>query len=284
MAHSQRARFTLALALLIAAASLTFSGARNTHASTAAGPAVTMTITDTGISGPDTVPAGYVAIDVTNAGTMPHDASFIKLNPGVTLAQMIDAAQNAQGPDGLQELQQLAAFYGGPTGIAPGATVPIVLQLTPGTYAVGDPQNLTAGVAKLFTVGDVTGDATAPAADLAVTQREFAFDVPETVKAGTTRIAVHNAGAQTHEMVLVKLDPGYTLQDVQAAVQGGGPDDGPPAWAHPLTGWDAQAPGLTGELTLDLTPGSYALLCFMPDTATGQPHALKGMISSFTAQ
>jgi len=31
-------------------------------------------------------------------------------------------------------------------------------------------------------------------------------------------------------------------------------------------------------MNLDLAPGRYALICFVPDSASGKPHAALGMI------
>jgi hypothetical protein len=35
-------------------------------------------------------------------------------------------------------------------------------------------------------------------------------------------------------------------------------------------------------LALDLAPGTYIALCFVPDEETGVPHALMGMVQVFT--
>ena len=275
-------RHTLPLAAFALTAMLAVSGGRAVWAAAADGTAVAITITDSSISVPTTLPAGFVTINVTNAGTMPHEASFFKLNPGVTLDQLLAASANADDPAVFLGLQQFGAFYGGPTNIDPGATVPIVLNLTSATYGVADPQFFDQIPPVTFTVSG-TASSAAPPADVMIRQREFAFDVPTTVKAGTTRIQVHNAGSQVHEMVLIKLDPGYTLDDIKAAVSDPA-SEGPPDWVHQTTSWDAQSTTVTGQLTVDLTPGTYGVLCFLPDTATGTPHALLGMANSFTVQ
>jgi len=74
------------------------------------------------------------------------------------------------------------------------------------------------------------------------------------------------------------------LQDVLAALQQGGPDVPPPPWVHEFTSVDPQGPGLTQWVTLNLTPGTYAMLCFLPDVNTDLPHALEGMVNSFTVR
>jgi hypothetical protein len=33
---------------------------------------------------------------------------------------------------------------------------------------------------------------------------------------------------------------------------------------------------------MDLTPGTYIALCFVPDEQTGAPHAAMGMVAIFT--
>jgi len=35
-------------------------------------------------------------------------------------------------------------------------------------------------------------------------------------------------------------------------------------------------------LALDLAPGTYIALCFVPEEETGAPHALMGMVQVFT--
>jgi len=56
---------------------------------------------------------------------------------------------------------------------------------------------------------------------------------------------------------------------------------GPP----PFTGIGGVAPlspGLTNYLLLDLTPGNYLTICFVPDAATGMPHFMMGMLAGFS--
>ena len=48
--------------------------------------------------------------------------------------------------------------------------------------------------------------------------------------------------------------------------------------AHFLGGVTAIAPGQTNVLSLALTPGRYALLCFVPDAKDGKPHVAHGMM------
>jgi len=284
--HKLLVRSSFALAVLAMVAVLGLQRGGTALAGAPGRPAVTLTITDSSLSIPATVPAGYTAITVVNNGATPHEASFVRLNPGFTIQQLIAAGQainNSEDPADFIAFLQVAQFYGGVSGVEPGTSNQVVLNLTPGTYAVADTAGFP-GLFASFTVAGPASDVAPPLADATITQRDFAFDVPATIAAGTRTLEVRNTGAQTHEMALARLDPGYTLQDVLAALQQGGPGQGPPPWVHQFTSVDPQGPGLTQWVTLNLTPGTYAMLCFLPDVNTDLPHALEGMVNSFTVR
>jgi uncharacterized cupredoxin-like copper-binding protein len=40
--------------------------------------------------------------------------------------------------------------------------------------------------------------------------------------------------------------------------------------------------GRTGTFTTTLTPGRYAIVCFVPDAKDGKPHEMHGMVREFT--
>jgi hypothetical protein len=61
----------------------------------------------------------------------------------------------------------------------------------------------------------------------------------------------------------------------------GGEPAGPPFTE--IGGMQALASGLAGWLVLDLEPGEYVAVCFVP-TAEGVPHLMLGMIQGFTVQ
>jgi hypothetical protein len=90
---------------------------------------------------------------------------------------------------------------------------------------------------------------------------------------------VVNAGAQPHEMLLGKLAPGVGLQEVLAF-------EGDPIEAGLLLelagGLSTIEAGATAWTTLSLTPGTYGMVCFIPDPASGQPHTALGMATGFT--
>ncbi len=67
-------------------------------------------------------------LQVTNSGAQPHEMDFLKLNPGVTPQDALQALAHRQQPPG-QEIDVLTAF-------SPGLTAWVPLHLDPGTYLV----------------------------------------------------------------------------------------------------------------------------------------------------
>jgi len=104
-----------------------------------------------------------------------------------------------------------------------------------------------------------------------VTATDYAFAAPSTAPAGRASLVLVNNGKEAHFMGLSKLKPGVTMQEVMAAEDPSTVTDG--SW-----GSDFAAPGGKDDevLTLDLTPGTYALFCWVTGP-TGQPHAMMGM-------
>lgn len=113
--------------------------------------------------------------------------------------------------------------------------------------------------------------------DLAVTGKEFAFELPASIPAGPTKVTLTNAGAEEHQAQIAKIADGKTFADLTAALQG--PDESAALALVALNGGPTGVlPGASGSTTVDLTPGQYAFLCFVagPD---GVPHLAKGMIA-----
>jgi hypothetical protein len=123
--------------------------------------------------------------------------------------------------------------------------------------------------------------AAAPAAPnvVSVTATEFAYTMADTLPAGWTSFQMTNAGQELHHMTLVRLEEGKTLDDLMQAMGTPGPA---PAWAVFLGGPNAVVGPMVSDVTLDLAPGNYAVLCVIPSPNDGKPHVMKGMSKAFT--
>ena len=172
---------------------------------------------------------------------------------------------------------------GGPNAVDPGGrSLPATVELRPGTYAalcvIPGPDavpHVMKGMAQQFTVtGSQAQSVSLSGTRDTITLTDYAFDIPRDLGAGTHEVTVRNTGTQSHELVITRPAPGRSAADV---AQWAAHMQGPPP-AHFLGGVTAIAPGQTNVLSLSLTPGRYALLCFVPDAKDGRPHVAHGMM------
>ena len=121
-------------------------------------------------------------------------------------------------------------------------------------------------------------NAQAPArpAQVVVTATDFEFSAPDTIASGLNIFRLVNHGAEPHHISLFRLDSAHTLQDLQAL-----PEGASPAWLVAVGGPNAATPGDSVRATMDLEPGNYAMLCFIPSSDM-KPHFMKGMIRPLT--
>ncbi|MEA2512589.1 MAG: hypothetical protein QOJ59_2076 [Thermomicrobiales bacterium] len=111
---------------------------------------------------------------------------------------------------------------------------------------------------------------------------------PDPVPAGPQIWKIANTGMHhAHHMVMVRIPDGVTADQIVAefhTMMSGTPSAEPGLFAQ-FT-WVAyaalQSGGQTTWAEFDLKPGTYAAVCFIIDLATGQPHALNGMVTVFT--
>jgi uncharacterized cupredoxin-like copper-binding protein len=108
-----------------------------------------------------------------------------------------------------------------------------------------------------------------------ITAREYAFEAPQQIPAGLTTFKFMVNGKEPHHGIFVRLEEGKTFEDLAAAMKQEGP---PPSWAHLDGGMMIGDPAQGSNVTLTLTPGKYALICFIP-SPDGVPHAAKGMFA-----
>jgi len=111
---------------------------------------------------------------------------------------------------------------------------------------------------------------------------EFAFEGPDSLPAGDVTMTMDNQGKQMHELVLGELLEGKTMDDVHSLLMKGPPKN-PPKWFRNVSGTGAK-PGESGTLEAELTPGTYAMLCFVPDKASKKPHVVLGMMKEVTVE
>jgi uncharacterized cupredoxin-like copper-binding protein len=244
----------------------------------AAAPLVTITAHDYGFQLPATVPAGLVRLELVNQGRELHHVQLMRLAPDKTVAEF-QAAIAAGG----ERFPDWAVPMGGPNGVEPGDRFTTVQVLPPGEYVVlciipspdGVP-HLAKGMMASFRTAAVEGAVrTVPArADVTYRLRDYSFGGTGRITPGRRTLRVVNDAGQWHELVLARLEPGKTAHDLLTWAQS---FQGPPPGRF-LGGVSGLAHGQEAVMEFDFTPGSYVLLCFMPDATDGLPHVAHGMV------
>lgn len=277
-----RARITCAAAALLAAAACAKQEQASPSPAAAAAAAPTeiaIHAKDFAYVAPDSMPAGYVAFTLINDGPGIHHATIVRLDSGKAAADLVSALGHP-GP-----LPTWAVPIGGPNAPAPGDSTRATLSLIAGNYAIvcfvdvpGGVPHVMKGMFHPFVVTPSTVATAAPVADDSITLVDYAFQFAKPLTTGRHVIAITNGATQPHEMEMVKLVPGKTGQDFLAwLAKPAGPPPG-----QPMAGAAFEAPGRTTYFTADLTPGSYLLVCFVPDAKDGKPHFEHGMMQTLT--
>jgi len=253
------------------------------HTDTAATPnVVTVTARDFAFDAPDTIAAGFTTFHLVNNGEQLHMAQLIRLDGGKTLDDFLAAYAEAFRTKGPRPAW--APRLGGPGVAEPRGRTNATHKLEPGSYAWiclmdvpdGIPHVVKARMAKAFVVrprGSETAPDTAPKASIVMQLNEYTFSYDVPLSAGRQIIRIENVGAESHEVGLLKLAPGKTMQDFQAWARS---PRGPPP-ANAIGGVSSMTGGSDGYFEVDLTPGDYVLLCLVtaPD---GRSHVEHGMI------
>lgn len=281
-------------------------------------PEIAVTITDTAIEGaPADVPAGRYVLAVTSEATsddpatgttgvgflQPADdmsaADFVAFIAGMA-EEMPGGSEMDAGPDATPMADE--AMMGPPLwyyevplagGVyaKKGQTAYTVLDLTAGEWVLWaeDPTAPQAPVTVNVT-GEAPADQPTPEATTTIAMAEMAFTLDQPLQSGFQVIALTNAGAQPHFLGLARVPTGTAVDDVlQLSETYMNPQATPPAGLTfsditPVYDSADLSSGMTNWFSVDLAPGDYLLVCFVPDQETGIPHAMLGMIDVVTVE
>ncbi len=244
---------------------------------------VTITATDYSYEAPTEIPAGLTTIRLVTEGKEIHHATLVKLEDGKTIEDF-EAAIRKPGPPPAWMVAE-----GGPNPPRPGGTFEETQLLEPGNYVIvcfipspdGVP-HVAKGMLRPLTVTPApernTADVAMPVPDVTVKLLDYGFDSSAPLTAGKHVIRIENDAAQDHELVLIRLAPGKSVEEAAAWLE---KQAGPPP-GEPLGGIATVRPGGFGFITVDLAPGNYGFLCFVPDAKDGKPHVAHGMLKQFT--
>ena len=268
-------------------------------ASNAAPSIVELSIANNTVQAPDSIDAGWTTFHFANNGDDIHYAHIVRLDSARTPAELVAAYADA-----IRRSAARPAWvkrFGGPGGMAPGDTAVVTQHLEPGSYVwicpvednEGNP-HFGKGEYKPFVIREAAtaSKGTAPTATATIQLVDFGFGLDAPLTAGRHTIRVENAGTEPHDVGLLKLAPGRTLEEVRAflnperARRPDQADNQPPpfdALGGVAGGIAAMAPGMEGFFEADLTPGDYVLAC-MVTAPDGRSHIEHGMIQHVRIQ
>ena len=172
-----------------------------------------------------------------------------------------------------------------------------IFDLRPGTYVVwsaGDPDTMQPPV-EMTVTGEAATPAAAsePAAGATVTMFEYGFTIDGQLMPGPQLLKVANVGAQPHFMILIQPNEPVTKEQVgmllEAEMAGTPTADAaaaagvsnPEEWGFAEYAGTISM-GASEWIATDLAPGTYVLVCYVPDIASGMPHAYLGMYDIVT--
>lgn len=125
---------------------------------------------------------------------------------------------------------------------------------------------------------------------VAVEAADFSFTLPETIEGGLINFQLTNTGQDPHHLQLLKLNDGVSQEQMNQVFQTiaeAMPTEGDAAMfrifeVSTLAGGPAGVmTGGKSNVTLNITPGQYTLICLLAG-ADRIPHVAKGMVRALT--
>lgn len=244
---------------------------------------------------PATVKAGLVKMTLENADAGQRSAQLMRIlgdhDANDVLKIFTDEGGDAT-PSWIQDGGGLAA-------VKPGASASVTQVLAPGRYVLFDdatqrgdgegPSNAELGATGEFTVTGPQSDAALPEQPATLTatddgEDDYDFEFAG-FRSGVNQVRFENTGEQMHHALLFPIHEGKTIEDAEESFTSDAPPAGPPPvdFAAGL-GTAVIDGGNAQNISLDLEPGRYAVVCFITDRQGGKEHVHKGMIAELTVK
>lgn len=226
----------------------------------------------------DTVPAGFLRIELTEAAPGGHNLVLFAIPDSVAVATFLAANDTAiVTPLGARAL-------GGPEGLEGGERADATIhRLAPGSYFLGcalkgadGHRHMTSGEWQRIVVTPSTITTPDPDATIPVTMADFAYVTGDTWPAGDRLLAIRNEGKHEHLIVIDRITPGHTVREYLEAKE----DDPPISVA--AGGMTRIGPGAMAYNVVSLVPGTYVLFCRIVDPASKRFHTDMGMVRVVT--
>lgn len=241
---------------------------------------------------------GWTKVTFHNGGVEAHQVMFASLKEGVDLAELAEAAGgDSSGSAAIAYVDML----GGVSYVGPDQTVEAMVDLPEGVVLamcyVPDPEGVAhalSGMSTALTVSAeadpdaVATDGTSPAGAEAVqgtiVMDAEGYQLPSPLPAGWYEVVNRDggsAGEGLHELSILGLEEELDAEGLDELLGDLAVNEAPAVPLDALGGMGALSGGFTGYLYLDLEPGPYLAVDFMPDPGEPRPHLLDGYVTAF---
>jgi hypothetical protein len=235
-------------------------------------PTLTLAMNGTSITVGGTSQSGAVNIVSTVTKEAQGNPALIRLDPGVSLAQ-VKAAVKGHGGD-FNYLDPYGALVFSTT-VNKGSSSSYQTSLEPGNYVALDLTSNGKSPHTQFTVAEAAHPASLPAPQATVQSIEFAFRGPGTLHDGQL-VRFENSGFLVHMIVAAGVKNAKTAAAVTSLLLAGKDNQAGNLSTSFLTFDNGLSPGQMQQQVLTAPPGLYVLACFM-DTQDGREHTQLGM-------
>ena len=250
-------------------------------------PEVTFVGKDYAYQGPESISGGWTRVVFDNQDEVPHELAMVQLLEGKTMDDVMGILQSEDAPPSWANIVGDAIAEGGQSSY-------FISKLDPGSYVLlstnggddGSAPDFAQGMLRELTVTEATAevpDSALPQPDATIELVDYQF-VVDGLKSGSQLVRYSNDGTETHEAIMFRLQEGKTISDFMTFIQAEDDSSGPP----PFDGEPSVtilSPGSVTYTTLNLEPGNYILVCFLPsESHDNTPHAMLGMISEQTIE
>jgi hypothetical protein len=232
---------------------------------------------------------GWTELRLRNDGAEAHQIMFARLKDDVDPDEVAAAAAGDSSGAGAIEFVDM---LGGVSYIGPGHEITALVDLPEGPVmamcyvpdANGVAHALMGMTATLQVGGGQVGGGDTPVdgdEPLAGTIElaEDGYQLPDTWEPGWYHVV--NTDDQLHELSLMRLDRAPDPAETETMVADLAANRVPAIDLEATGGMGAVSPGFDGYLYLDLAPGTYLAVDFMPDPGEPRPHMLDGYYATF---
>lgn len=250
---------------------------------------LTLKATDFAFAADGSPKRGVVKVMMPNEGEYEHHVQFFLVEGDHSAEELIEAVGAAMEEGA--EFPEWATWWGGPGILSPGETAEHYIDFDEGRYIYlcfledpdGEP-HFAKGMLGEVTFEGKKSSAKFPAAKVEVTGEDdskgqsYAFGLPESIKSGDSLGSFKNNGSEPHEMQLARVSGDMTVEKTVSVFL---EETEPPADFEYLAlgGPQVIMPGESTSMRIDLKPGRYVFICFLP-SPEGAPHAALGMAAA----